>query len=203
MRSLYRERIAYGTAHAIHEHGYIATTVSDIVASSGVSRDVFYAEFHDKHEAFNEAAKLDFEQLLATMASAYYGSSAPWPERVWAAGEAFARFLEDRPVLAHLQFVGTSAPHPQVDLVNESVLAFKVFIDDGYQNGTQAPEPIASEALVCAVLSIVTYQIRVDRIWEVRGLIPPIVYTVIAPFLGLREAEKLISSRGSGAWGAA
>jgi AcrR family transcriptional regulator len=205
LRALQRERIAYGTARAIHRKGYAEATVSDIVASSGVSRDVFYAEFHDKHQAFDEAAKLVFEQLLATMASAYYGATTSWPERVWSAGEAFARFLEDYPVLAHFLFVGTSSPHPQVERVNEYVLAFKVFIEDGFAYGERSAEVpgIASEALVCVVLAVVAYQIREERVGEIRGLIPAIVYTVICPFLGRHEADAFISRRTRAALGAA
>ncbi len=153
LRALHRERIAYGTALAIHEKGYAEATVTDIVASAGVSRDVFYAEFHDKHEAFDEAAKLVFEQLLATMASSYYGTTTSWPERVWSTGEAFVRFLEDQPVLAHFLFVGTSFPQPQVDRVNEYVLAFKVFIEDGFAQAPDSDVPaVASELLVCTVV---------------------------------------------------
>ena len=197
LRALQRQRIAYGTAEAIQQKGYTDATVSDIVASAGVSRDVFYAEFHDKHEAFNEAAKLVFEQLLATMASAYYGSTAPWPERVWNTGSAFARFLEDTPVLAHFLFVGTSAPQPQVDRVNEYVLAFKVFIDDGFAHADEAQDipGVCSEVLVCGVLAIVTYQIRLGRTWDLRGLIPVIVYMVVAPFLGQAEAEAFVDGK--------
>ena len=197
LRALQRQRIAYGTADAILQKGYADVTVSDIVASAGVSRDVFYAEFHDKHEAFNEAAKLVFEQLLATLASAYYGSTAPWPERVWSTGTAFARFLEDSPVLAHFLFVGTSAPQPQVDRVNEYILAFKVFIDDGYAHAGDAGSVpvVCSEVLVCGVLAVVTYQIRHGRTWDLRGLIPVIVYMVLAPFLGQRDAEAFVDGK--------
>ena len=203
LRALQRERIAYGTAAAIREKGYAEATVSDIVAASGVSRDVFYSEFGDKHQAFDEAAKLVFEQLLARMASAYYGSAAPWARRVWDAGDAFVAFLEGHPVLAHFLFVGTSAPHPQVDLVNEYVLAFKVFIEDGFQQGTHGKEvpPIASEVLVCGVLAVVTYQIRDERIRELRPLVPAIVYTVIAPFLGRQEAGAFIDEQIAAALG--
>ena len=197
LRALQRERIAHGTAEAIRERGYAEATVSDIVACAGVSRDVFYAEFRDKHEAFNEAAKMVFEHLLATMASAYYGTAASWPERVWSAGEAFARFLEEDPVLAYFLFVGTSAPHPEVDRVNEYVLAFKVFIDDGLEHcrpGVTMPE-VVSEVLVSAVLAIVTYQIRRERNWELRCLIPAIVHVVLVPFLGRDEAARFVDAR--------
>src|ERR1700744_1743912 len=105
------------------------------------------------------------------MASAYYGSAAPWPRRVWDAGNAFVAYLEGHPVLAHFLFVGTSAPRPQVDLVNEYVLAFKVFIEDGFQQGAHAKDvrPIASELLVCGVLAVATYQIRDERLGALRA----------------------------------
>ncbi len=195
LRALQRERMAYGTAVAIHDKGYAEATVSDIVASSGVSRDVFYAEFQDKYEAYSEAAKLVFEKLLAALASAYYGAAAEWPERVWNAGEAFARFLEDHPVLANFLFVGTSFPQPQLDRVNEYVLAFKVFVEDGFAQSSHDVPPIASEALVCVTLARATYQIRAGEVSELRALIPAIVSVVIAPFIGTEAAEDFVAQR--------
>ncbi len=198
LRALQRERIAYGTATAIREKGYAEATVSDIVAASGVSRDVFYSEFHDKHEAFNEAAKLVFEQLLARMASAYYGSAAPWPRAGVGCGQRL-RGATSKAIRCSRtsSSSGPARPSPQVDLVNEYVLAFKVFIEDGFQqraHGKDVP-PIASELLVCGVLAVVTYQIRDERLSELRGLIPAIVYTVIAPFLGRDEAEMFVEEQ--------
>ena len=74
-----RERITYATTQAIRTIGYADLTVADIVATAGVSRDAFYALFHDKDEAFDGAARLVFERLVAAMAGAFYGELAAGP----------------------------------------------------------------------------------------------------------------------------
>jgi AcrR family transcriptional regulator len=197
VRTVQRERIAYGTAAAIQEKGYANITVGDIVTGAGVSRDVFYAHFHDKHEAFGETVKLLFEQLLATMASAFFSSPGDWPDRVWEAGDAFARFVEDSPVLAHFLVVGTYAPPDYIDRVNDFVLAFTLFVDDGYRFRPEAADlaPLVSKVLVCAVLEAVTFHVRHDRIEDLRGLIPIIVYMVLAPFMGTEDADRFVQAK--------
>ena len=51
----HRTRIIYATAEVTQQKGYGDTTVADIVAAAGVSRDVFYEHFSDKQNAFLEA----------------------------------------------------------------------------------------------------------------------------------------------------
>jgi AcrR family transcriptional regulator len=192
----HRERIAYATARAIDEKGYANITVADIVAAAGLSRDVFYAHFHDKNEAFEEAIQLLFEQLLARMAGAFFGSGGSWPEQIWEAGRAFAGFLEEDPVLANLLFVGTYAPPRYIHRVDDFVLAFTVFVERGnrYRPPTAEVPRIVAEAIVCTVLEAVTFQVRHGRVRELWGLIPPITYMVYAPFMGTGEASAFVET---------
>jgi AcrR family transcriptional regulator len=197
VKSVQRERITYATAEAIRTKGYANVTVADIVATAGLSRDVFYAHFHDKEEAFEATVQLVFEQLLATMAGAFFGSSDAWPEQIWAAGWAFVRFLESNPSLAHFLFVGTYAPPSHIRRVHDFVLAFTVFVDAGNRYRTPAaPVPrIVVEAIVCSVLEAVNLCIRDDRVYELRGLIPIISYMVLAPFMGTDAACEFVEAK--------
>lgn len=197
VRSVQRERIAYATAEAIREKGYANITVADIVATAGLSRDVFYAHFRDKQEAFEAAVQLLFEQLLATMASAFFGSAGPWPEQVWEAGRAFASFLERDPTLANFLFVGTYAPPTYIGRVHDFVLAFTVFVEHGnrYEPQTDEVPRVVSEAIVCSVLEAVTYHVRHDRVRELWGLIPLITYMVFAPFMGTENAKGFVEGK--------
>ncbi len=52
--------------------GYASTTVADIVAAAGVSRDVFYGHFADKQNAFLEAQQHPTEYILDTCAAAFF-----------------------------------------------------------------------------------------------------------------------------------
>jgi AcrR family transcriptional regulator len=192
-----RERITYATAEAIREKGYSDVTVADIVAAAGVSRDAFYAQFHDKDEAFDGAAQLVFEHLLATMAGAFFGSSREWADQVWDAGWAFDRFLESEPSLANFLFIATYAPPARIGRVLDFVLAFALFIEGGNRNrpdDSQLPRTI-TEAIVCSVLEAVNYQIRHERVHELRGLIPAITYSVFAPFMGSEAADAFVRSK--------
>jgi AcrR family transcriptional regulator len=192
-----RERIAYATAEAILEQGYDGLTVAHIVKAAGVSRDVFYTHFHDKHEAFEQAVQLLFERLLATMAGAFFGSSGSWPEQVWQAGLAFVEFLEDDPVLANFLFVGTYAPPTYISRVHEFVLAFTVFVEYGNRHKDVAGEVprIVSEAIVCSVLEAVTSQVRQQRAADLPGLVGLLTYMVFVPFMGLEAASEFVKSR--------
>jgi AcrR family transcriptional regulator len=196
-KKVQRERIAYATAEAIREKGYANITVADIVADAGISRDVFYAHFHDKQGAFEAATQLLFEQLLATMAGAFFGSSGTWPEQVWEAGRAFVRFLESDPILANFLFVGTYAPPMYIERVHEFVLAFTVFVEHGNRHEPRTPEipRIVSEAIVCSVLEAVTFQVRHERVKELWGLIPLVTYMVFAPFMGPQNAADFVEAK--------
>jgi AcrR family transcriptional regulator len=196
-RSVQRERITYATAEAIREKGYADVTVADIVAAAGVSRDAFYAQFHDKDEAFDGAAQLVFEHLLATMAGAFFGGSRDWADQVWDAGWAFDRFLESEPSLANFLFIATYAPPARIGRVLDFVLAFALFVEGGNRSrpdDAQLTRTI-TEAIVCSVLEAVNYQIRHERVYELRGLIPAITYSVFAPFMGSEAADEFVRSK--------
>ncbi len=197
VKSVQRERILYAAAQAIRAKGYASLTVADIVAIAGLSRDVFYTHFHDKQEAFDATVQLVFEQLLAAMAGAFFGCCGAWPEQVWEAGLAFARFLEDDPSLAHFLFVGTYAPPRHIGRVDDFVLAFTVFVEYGnrYRPQTVQVPRMVSEAIVCSVLEAVSFHIRHDRVEELRGLIPNITYMVFAPFMGTDGAYEFVEAK--------
>ena len=195
--SVQRERIAYATAEAIRAKGYANLTVADIVVTAGLSRDVFYTHFHDKDEAFEATVQLVFEQLLAAMAGAFFGHSGSWPEQIWEAGNAFVCYLEDNPTLAHFLFVATYTPPVHIERVEDFVLAFTLFVEPGNSYPSENPPVprIAVEAIVCTVLEAVSFQIRHERVGELRGLVPIITYMVFAPFMGTRPAAEFVSSQ--------
>ena len=196
-RSVQRERIAYATAEAIREKGYAQITVADIVATAGVSRDAFYSQFHDKDEAFDGAAQLVFEHLLATMGGAFFGVAGEWADQLWEAGWAFDRFLESEPSLANFLFIATYAPPARIARVLDFVLAFSLFVEGGNQTRREGEElsRTITEAIVCTVLEAVNYHVRHERVRDLRGLIPAITYCVFAPFIGPDEADSFVQTK--------
>jgi len=47
-----RERLMAALATSVHERGYQATTVTDIVTTAAIARPTFYKHFADKEECF-------------------------------------------------------------------------------------------------------------------------------------------------------
>jgi len=196
-KSVQRERIEYATAEAIHKTGYAEITVADIVATAGVSRDVFYAQFHDKDEAFDGTVQFLFEHLLATMGGAFFADTGDWSDQVWEAGCAFVRFLEGEPSLANFLFIATYGPPSRIGRVLDFVVAFTLFVERGNRNrpDTAQVSRTVTEAIVCCVLEAVNFRVRHDRIEELRGLIPAITYMVFVPFMGTEDASACVESK--------
>jgi AcrR family transcriptional regulator len=81
-----RGRILHATIATVLSKGYSATTVADIVAEGHLTRAVFYQHFRDKQEALSEINQLNFQQIMAVSARAFFSvescasaSSRPMP----------------------------------------------------------------------------------------------------------------------------
>lgn len=193
-----RERILYATATVMCEKGYAKVTVADIVASAGLSRDVFYTHFRDRGEAFTETHKLLFEQIMATTASAFFARSGDWPEQVWASGKAFAEYFESSSSFAHFGFVESYALGPPIARrTDDATMAFLVFLEEGYRHGGQADplSPLGAEAIVGGTLEVTGSYVRHGRADELLGLLPLISYVTLAPFTGIEFAAKFVERK--------
>ena len=193
-----RERILHATADVIRAKGYEDTTVADIVTQAGVSREVFYSHFHSRSDAFLATHALVFEQMMATATGAFIASSGSWPERVWESWDAATSLVVGAPSLAHFAFVESYALGPSISRrTDEAVLAFTVFLRDGhrYVGGGKVPSATISTAIAGAVMETTASYIRRDRAAELFGLLPMLVYMILAPFLGANAAIEFVEGR--------
>jgi AcrR family transcriptional regulator len=190
-----RERLLHATGRVLARDGYEKATVAEIVAAAGVSREVFYEQFHDKQEAFAETIKLVFEQLMAGSAGAFFSADGPWPERIWEASAAFIGFLESQPDLVHAVFTEPYAG--DVQRPDEFVVGFTLLLEDGYRCRPQAAEVprIAGEAIGGVVLESINAYLRSGRATELGELVPGVVYATVAPFMGPDAACEFVVSK--------
>ena len=194
VEAIQRERIAYAAAEVLAERDGHAIAVADIVATAGVSREVFYAHFADKEQAFHAAHQLVFEQLIGACGSAFFTPGTCWPERVWDTGRAAAALLAVNPSFAHFAFVSAYATgEPGVRRVDEAALAFKLFLEEGQRLRANAALPrAATDALALGVAEIAAHHVRAGRTSELPALIPAVAYTALAPFIGCDAAGELV-----------
>jgi AcrR family transcriptional regulator len=197
LRHAQRERILYATAQAAYREGYEQLTVADIISQSGVSRDVFYAHFHNKRDAFTALVIHAFEQAIGTSATAFFVSERSWPERVWDANLATARFLASNPSLAYAILSEGYRLGPGVAHADEMVLSYTVFLQDGYGYRPQAAQTphLVGEALGGAVVEMIVQLSRDDRAQEFPGLVPLSTYIMLAPFTGTAAANELVDRK--------
>jgi AcrR family transcriptional regulator len=195
VEAIQRERIAYASAEAVRERDGTGIAVSEIVAAAGVSREVFYAHFADKEQALLATHQLIFEALMGASSSAFFAPDTPWPERVWEAGRAFTGLLAANPSFAHFAFVAAYAIGPLgVRRVDETTLAFGLFLEDGYRLRADTPElPRAvSDAIALAAMETIAHHVRNGHGAELGALVPAVAYTALAPFIGCEQAGELV-----------
>jgi AcrR family transcriptional regulator len=198
VKSIQRERIAYATAEIVGDRDAVDVAVSDIVAAAGVSREVFYANFSDKEQAFLATHQLIFEQLMAASTSSFFAPDVAWPDRVWNAGLAFTGLLAAAPSFAHFAFVSAyGIGEIGVRRVDETILAFGLFLEDGYRYRPEAADlpRVVSDAIAAAIMEAFAFHVRNDETAELPRLVPAFAHTALAPFMGAAAAGEFIDGK--------
>jgi AcrR family transcriptional regulator len=198
----HRQRILHAVARLAAQKGYEATTTADIAREAKVDPKVFYRLFTDKREAFMSYHELGFQQLMATMASAFFNGET-WPERAWHSGNALLHLLQREPLVAHIGFVESYAVGPAaIQRVEDSHTAFTMFLQEGYRyrekdgnHGGEPPGRLALDAIVAGIYELVYQQVRAgrtERLPRYLGLMGTLAFT---PFLGPDEANRFIDEQ--------
>ena len=198
VETIQRERIAYAATLATMHRDGESVAVADIVAAAGVSREVFYAHYADKEQAFLAAQQLVFEQLIAVASGAFFLPDNPWGERVWNAAGAAAGLLAANPSFAHFAFVAAYGTGERgVRRCDEALLAFGLFLEHGYRahpQGAGLPR-LTSDAIALCVMEAAAREVRAGRAAELPALVPGVVYCALAPFVGVHAAGELVKRR--------
>jgi AcrR family transcriptional regulator len=190
-----RTRIIYGTAEVMMNKGYENATVADIVAAAGVSRDVFYEHFTDKHDAFLEAQQHPTQHILDTCAAAYF-SVQDWPERIWRAFSVLVEMVVANGPISHLRLVECYAAGPDaIRRAEEITRSFTIFLEEGYGYCPEARElpHLSSQAIAGAIFEIIQRHVARRDGAGLRQRLPELTYIAIAPFVGPEQAVARIS----------
>jgi AcrR family transcriptional regulator len=181
-----RLRMFVAMADAMVEKGYAGTSVADVIARAGVSRETFYQRFSSKADCFMGAFDAAAELLLGTVEAA----ASPQPGEPGESGEPggrdrLARFeqalatyldtLADHPAYARLFLVEVYAAGPEA-IERRAELQQRIVDAVAAMLGTSSePGRFACEVLVAAVSAMVTVPLVADDAAALRGLRAPIV----------------------------
>ncbi len=106
-----RERLYEATIRAVNERGFVATTISDLVAGAGVSRRSFYEHFENKEECLLATYDVLIERLVARIAETYHPEDE-WRRQIEGIVRAVFEASSDRPDAARLVSVEMGAAGP-------------------------------------------------------------------------------------------
>ena len=189
-----RTRIIHATAETAMTKGYANTTVADIVALAGISRDVFYEHFGDKQQAFLEAQQHPTQFLLDACGTAYFAADS-WPERVWRGLATLVGLIAANPALSYVRLVECYAAGPKaIRRAEEISRSFGIFLEEGYAL-RDAPEELprlASQAITGAIFEIIQRSVASGDTLTLSRQLPQLVYIATAPFIGAAEARSQI-----------
>lgn len=198
----HRMRIVLATAEVIAEHGYLASTLSQIIRVAGVDGRTFHRVFSDKEQAFAGVQELAYQALMAALAPAFL-SSAPWPDRIWRTMRALGGWVADNPTIAHAIFVEADASEHGARRLQENLSVLTVTLRDGYghTSNERAPTQAEREGMLTLVFETVYRRLRHGTCEQLYAIAPELSHVMLAPFLGVEQTQRFIEERVRGAEG--
>ena len=175
-----RLRLLTAMADAMAEKGYARTTVADVLRKARVSRETFYELFSSKEDCFMHA----FEQAYAHILDAMSGTPA-LTARGGAGAERLSGVLQDYlgalaadPASARVFLIEVYAAGPEALGRRLELQRGLVEVLADLLGASGAEERFAVEALVAAIVSMVTARLAAGDVDGVRDLHAPVVALV-------------------------
>lgn len=100
-----RERLFAATVACVAAKGYEATTVADLLETSGVSRSAFYEHFRDKEDCLLATFEAIAAKSMELVGDQLGREGAPWEERARNAVNGLIEMIIEQPAAAKLCFV--------------------------------------------------------------------------------------------------
>jgi AcrR family transcriptional regulator len=188
-----RQRLLFGTAGALAEHGYAAMTVEHVLERAGVSRTTFYDNFQNKRDCVLAAHEAAFNSLSSDLLRACAGET-DWPSKVKAGVAAAMEFTAHGPEEALLLVIDAVAAEPalatRVVASNEFLVGLLRGGRDQIPNSAILPE-VTERALIGAATSVVGGRLMAGETDSLSELEPQIVQVILMPYLGVEEARRV------------
>jgi AcrR family transcriptional regulator len=188
----HRDRLIAACIQTVSGRGYGETTVADVIKAAAVSRRTFYEYFDSKEACFLAAYDLVVAHVRKLVVDAFEAETE-WPEAVRAGLAALLTFLVEEPELARFGLVEPLAAGPPIaDHHRQTIQSFTPLLAAGRDSNRSGDLPQDTEAAVIAgTAMLITRRIVAGQTEQLEELLPSLVETALAPFLGAAEAERI------------
>lgn len=173
-----RERMLVAMADAVAELGYAKTTVAEVIARAGVSRETFYEQFANKEEAFlaayDGAATLVARELGDELGQVLNDSVTTVADKLEAILGRYLEALASEPAVAKTFLVDVYAAGPRALARRVEVQQRFVDLVAMIAGAADERQRFACEAIVAAISALVTQRICAGRGADLEELREPV-----------------------------
>jgi AcrR family transcriptional regulator len=193
-----RERLYEAMIASVNERGFVATTISDLVARAGVSRRSFYEHFENKEQCLLGTYDALIERLTVRIADRFE-PDADWTQQIEAFVSELFEASSDRPDAARLVSVEMGAAGP-VGIERwardaDRLAAFVSYIFKGAPGESKLPPPLA-RGIVGALRTILYSRVRRERsIRSLKSELQKLTPDIVAWIVGLHPVPEAIPER--------
>ena len=175
----------------VAEHGFSAVDIETICERAQVGRAHFDRCFADLEDCFLGLHDEVMEELCARVDASCEGREA-WHDRIWAAGMAAMRYLQENSARARFLVVAVngagSGAQSRRDRIVERIADF---LDGGRGEveGGRSMSRCTAEIAAGAVYGTILSKVESGSIERGEEFLPELIYLATMPYLGARAAE--------------
>jgi AcrR family transcriptional regulator len=186
-----RERLLAALASCVAEHGYNATTITQITSAASVSRRTFYEHFAGKEECFLASYEA-LDSYLGTLIDDAVRDESEWSDQVARAFVALIGFLASRPNFARLYLVEAAVVGEGMAGAREKTAKrFIALLEPGRKY--RQVDPGIEEGLVGGIVTLLGRRILSGDAADLGRFAPGVIEFALAPYLGVDEARQAIA----------
>jgi AcrR family transcriptional regulator len=195
VREAQRTRILEAMVEVLAERsaGAGAVAIDDVIATAGVTREIFEELFVDREACLAATFDLAVERAGASVVPAYEAESR-WLDAVKAALAVFLRFLDEQPAFGRLLIVHAMGGGELVLRRRMEVMSvLRGVIDRGRREtptGRQPPPAVVAEGVVGAVLAVIQNRMLAQEGEPMIGLFGSLASVIVLPYMGSAVARR-------------
>jgi AcrR family transcriptional regulator len=196
-----RERILRSAVREVAEKGYEETSVADLLERAELSASAFEQEFSGKEECVLAAYDWVVDEAVGGFAEAYEaGALVAWPEGIRRGLESLLDAIARHPAAARMAAVEVPAVGPLAhERYRAAIERFLPFLRDGREHSERGDElPGQAELMALGAAEAVLFdEIVGGRADRLPALLPAILFTVLVPYLGPKDAAAEMHAPGA------
>jgi AcrR family transcriptional regulator len=176
---------------AVAERGLAAVEIATVCDAAEVSRAHFDRCFADLEDCFLALHDEAMEELCARVDAACDGRKA-WHDRIWAAGVAAMRFLQEDSARARFLVVSVNGIGGGAQSRRDRIVRRIADFLDGGRGEVEGERPMSrctAEIAAGAVYGTILTKVESGSIERGEEFLPELIYLATMPYLGARAAE--------------